>query len=585
MFSSNCLKLFVGLLLTAIFIMPSYVYFFLSPDLYQLVVDNSVTEAKRLSSRLVSSFILREDGVAGESIRDCLLSNETGIKKDYQIEELKFFTPAGQIVYSSDHTDIGKVNKNGNLKKVIALRESYIRVVEEGRKTLEGSVAPASIVETYVPIMQDGKFAGVLEIYYDITQVKSQFDKLMIKVYTVLAVISCAMVFLTCFTFCRARKSMAGEKLLAEEMERNFQTEVLFNKLFQLSLVKTTMEEILEIFLYHITSLPWLEVEPKGAFFLVGENAKVLELKAERGLGREMLAVCNRLSFGTCICGHTAASEEWFFPDMRCEEAHENHCPGMAPHGHYCVPIHASGGKLLGVFTVYTKAGMARHPNVEKLFLAAANLIAGIIERKQLEDKLRNISITDELTGLFNRRGFRTLAQQELDLAERQNAKMAVFYIDMDGLKQINDRNGHNAGDQAIVDTAEILKETFRAGDIIARIGGDEFAIFGAFSPEPGSLATMKQRLAERIRCFNEKKERPYDLSCSVGVAYIIPEGPGALDEILYQADSSMYQEKLKKNSDRLLAECLSEMGATEETIVPVNEKGTIRGVRLSSSR
>lgn len=550
MFSSNCLKVFVGLSLTAVFILPTYVYFFLSPDFNQLVVDNSVTEAKRVSSHLVSSFILDDGALDGEAAYNRLLSHEAAILQDFQIEKFKFFAPSGQILYSSDHADIGKVNEKPYFREIVALGVPYTKVVEEGTRTLEGRVIPVSVVETYVPIMLAGKFAGAFEIYYDTTLARARLDSLMAEVYSVLTVIASVMVLLTFFSSCRARKAIAEKKRLDEEKEKNFQTEVIFNKLFQLSLVKTSLEEIMEIFLCHITSLPWIEVEPKGAFFLVGETGRELELKAQRGLSPEILNSCGRVPFGTCICGRTAESEEWFFSDTNGAE-HDIRYPGMEPHGHYCVPVHASGGKLLGVFTLYTKKGMACQPRAEKLFLAAANLIAGIIERKQLEDKLRNISITDELTGLYNRRGFRTLAQQELDLAERQNAKMAVFYVDMDGLKQINDHHGHNAGDQAIVDTAELLKDTFRAADIVARIGGDEFAIFGTFSPEAGSLSILKERLAERILDFNQKKQRPYGISCSVGVAYIIPEGPGALDEILSRADSAMYREKLKKHNGR----------------------------------
>lgn len=561
LFSSNCLKVFVGLSLTAVFILPTYVYFFLSPNFNQLVVDNSVTEAKRVSSHLISSFVLDEGTLNWEGAYKRLLGHEAAIMQDFQIEKFKFFAPDGRILYSSDHGDIGKVNDKSYFAAIVARGKSYTKVVEEGTRSLEERVVPVSVVETYVPIMLAGKFAGAFEIYYDITMAKTRLNTLMHKVYSVLTVIASVMMLLTFFSFCRARKAIAEKKHLDEEKEKNFQTEVIFNKLFQLSLVKTSLEEILEIFLYHITSLPWIEVEPKGAFFMVSENGPELELKAERGLDKEILSSCGTVPFGTCICGRTAASEQWFFTDSFCEE-HDIQYPGMVPHGHYSVPVHASSGKLLGVYTLYTKAGMACHPRAEKLFLAAANLIAGIIERQQLEDKLRNISITDELTGLYNRRGFRTLAQQELDLAERQNAKMAVFYIDMDGLKQINDQYGHNAGDQAIVDTAELLKETFRAADIIARIGGDEFAIFGTFSPEAGSLSILKERLADRIHSFNEKKARPYEISCSVGVAYIIPEGPGALDEILSQADSAMYQEKLKKNTGRQWGETLHKVDA-----------------------
>ncbi|MEN8258328.1 MAG: sensor domain-containing diguanylate cyclase [Thermodesulfobacteriota bacterium] len=550
MLSSNCLKFFVGLSLTAALILPSYVYFFLSPHFCQLLVDNREKEAERVCSHLISSFIQDSKNLADGAIYQRLASNETRIKHDFQLKEFKFFSNTGQTLYSSDPAEIGNMNSTSYFTEIVGQGNSYSKLVEEGSRTLGGKVVSVSVVHTYVPIMEDGSFAGAFGIYSDITPVKARFDTLMAKVYSVLTVIAGVMILLVCFSFCKANKAIAEKKLLDDEKDKNFQTEVIFNKLFQLSLVKASLEEILEIFICHLTTFPGIALEPKGAVFLVEESSKPLKLAALWGLDPELLSTSSRELFGTCVCGGSADEGDCFFGQSSAEEHHIQPA-ALAPHGHYCIPIHSSQGGLLGVFTLYPKGGGDQSDRTEKILLAAANLIAGIIERKQLEEKLCNISITDELTGLFNRRGFRTLAQQELDLAERQHETMAVFYIDLDGLKQINDRHGHNAGDQAIQDTAEILKETFRAADIIARIGGDEFAVFGSFAPETGSHSVLRWRLAEGIRNFNSKKEKPYAISCSVGVSYIIPEGPETLDLTLSQADSAMYAEKRKKHLEQ----------------------------------
>ncbi len=553
MLNSNCLKFFVFLSLTAALILPTYVYFFLSPHFCQLMIDNTEKEAERVCSHLVSGFIQSNRDLTPKAIQNHFESNETRIKKDFQIENFKFLSNTGQVLYSSNHAEIGEVNTRNYFKEIIAQGNIYSKLVEKGTRTLEDEVVAVSVVQTYVPIMANGKFNGAFEIFYDITPVKARFDQLMAKVYSVLTVIAGAMVLLICFSFCKARKAIMEKKLRDDEREQNFQTEVIFNKLFQLSLIKTSLEEILEIFICHLTSFPGISLEPKGAVFLTTENPKPLKLAAQRGLDPELLSTCGKQLFGACICVQTTDTGECFFSQATGKE-HDIQPVYMAPHGHHCIPIYSSQGDLLGVFTLYPKDGEAPSARAEKIFLAAANLIAGIIERKQLEEKLRDISITDDLTGLFNRRGFRTLAQQELDLAERQNETMAVFYIDLDGLKLINDRYGHNAGDQAIQDTAEILKETFRSADIIARIGGDEFAVFGSFSPETGSHSVLRWRLTESLRKFNRKQIRPYSISCSVGISYIIPEGPEALDETLSLADSAMYEEKRKKNLGKLRA-------------------------------
>lgn len=222
---------------------------------------------------------------------------------------------------------------------------------------------------------------------------------------------------------------------------------------------------------------------------------------------------------------------------------------GMEPHGHYSVPISSSTGKVIGVFTLYTKPGVRHNPRAEEIFVAASKLVAGIIERKQMEVKLHDISIGDELTGLLNRRGFTALAQKQLDLAARNESRMTMFYIDVDGLKAVNDKYGHKAGDQVIIDMATILKVTFRTSDVIARMGGDEFVVFGTSDSELGSDIALAGRMKENLKIYNEKTQYPYGLSCSVGTAYYDPQSLESLDEILSRADTVMYEEKRKKKN------------------------------------
>ncbi len=547
MLNSNCLKFLVGLALSGALILPAYIYFFLSPHFCQLMVDNTEQEAARVCSHLTSSFIHDTKDLAEGEIQHRLARNEKRIKKDFQIEEFKYFSPTGQVLYSSDSAEIGNMNTNSYFTEIISQGGTYSKLVDKGNRTREGKVVSVAVVQTYVPIMHEGHFSGAFEIYFDITPVKARFEKLMAKVYSVLTIITGFMLLLICFSFCKARKAIAEKKLLDDEKDKNFQTEVIFNKLSQISLVKTSMEEILEIFICHLTSFPGIALESKGAVFQVKEKQKpLLQLIAQYGLDQEQLATCSKELFTSCPCERTANRGACFFSPASAEEYHIQ-STAMSPRDHSCLPIYSSKGTLLGALILYHQNGEKPSDRAEKIFLAVANLISGIIERQHLEEKLLSISITDELTGLFNRRGFRTLAQQELDLAERQHETMAVFYIDLDGLKQINDRHGHNAGDQAIQDIAEILKETFRTADIIARIGGDEFAVFGCFSPETEGHLVLKWRLTESIRNFNKKKERPYVISCSVGVSYIIPEEPEALDLTLSQADYAMYEEKRKK--------------------------------------
>lgn len=164
----------------------------------------------------------------------------------------------------------------------------------------------------------------------------------------------------------------------------------------------------------------------------------------------------------------------------------------------------------------------------------------------QSETQLRELSLTDELTGLSNRRGFSLLAEQQIKLSRRLQTGFIIFFADMDGMKPINDNLGHAFGDQALQETAQLLKETFRAADIIARTGGDEFVCL-SIDTEPDQISAVLNRLQQNIAGANRTLSRPYTLSLSIGTATFDPSFPGGLDELLVEADNQMYVSKKEK--------------------------------------
>ena len=169
------------------------------------------------------------------------------------------------------------------------------------------------------------------------------------------------------------------------------------------------------------------------------------------------------------------------------------------------------------------------------------------IERHRTNEYLRQLSMIDELTGLLNRRGFFSLGKQHIKIAERANRQMLLFYMDVDGLKSINDRFGHYEGDQALKKIAEILRETFRSSDLIARLGGDEFTVL-AIDAIKDHAESMLARLESRLNLANQKNPR-YELSLSTGFARFDPQDATDLEEMLAEADSALYAYKRDKNT------------------------------------
>ncbi len=166
-----------------------------------------------------------------------------------------------------------------------------------------------------------------------------------------------------------------------------------------------------------------------------------------------------------------------------------------------------------------------------------------ITERKRTIEELESLSLTDDLTGLYNRRGFLTLVEQELKHAARTNDRFVLVFADLDGLKQINDQFGHHEGSHAIVKAAEVLKQTFRTSDIIARLGGDEFTVL-ALAASNENTETIKARLQEKVRRLNLRRELPYELSISIGIVLLDPHSQLSIEELIDKADAAMYEHK-----------------------------------------
>jgi diguanylate cyclase (GGDEF)-like protein/PAS domain S-box-containing protein len=174
--------------------------------------------------------------------------------------------------------------------------------------------------------------------------------------------------------------------------------------------------------------------------------------------------------------------------------------------------------------------------------------IQDITERKRAEVALQSLSLVDELTGLYNRRGFLAVTEQHLTTIRRNEKIPVLLYADLDGLKEINDSLGHHEGDRALVTAAELFQETFRNSDILARLGGDEFVVLAAIDPEE-EAESLTLRLQERFSASNKRRNNLYDLSISVGLAHFDDEASHSIEELMARADQAMYEDKRQKRS------------------------------------
>jgi diguanylate cyclase (GGDEF)-like protein/PAS domain S-box-containing protein len=197
-------------------------------------------------------------------------------------------------------------------------------------------------------------------------------------------------------------------------------------------------------------------------------------------------------------------------------------------------------------------------------------------------EALHRLSTTDELTGLLNRRGFHLLAEQQWRIARRKNRELVLLYLDVDGLKQVNDRFGHAAGDDLLRETADILRHLCRDTDVVARLGGDEFVILAVEAMEE-SVAIFRERIQRVLRERNRHPGRVYELSLSLGAAHFGPDEQLSLEELLREADNRMYARK--QDSQRIGLDLAPSTHPTTPSAAPAPPPAPVPAPLAAASR
>lgn len=519
--------------------LPIYTFLFLYPSFNKLLADRTEEEAARFAAHLASRLIPGKTELTKDLITLSFTQAVEQSAKDMQLVKVKVFAPSGEIIYSTEPRDIGEINRKQYFIEIVARGGSYTQMVKKATPTLEGQVMTRDVVETYVPIKNGEKFIGAFELYYDITKSREKIEGLISRSSAIVFMVALSLLLGVVMSAMKAHRSIrsryrAEEKLrkhqddlekLVEERTREIVT--AHDKIEKEMLIKKQIESSL-----HDTEARYRSLieSTEDSIYLVNRECRYLFINKKHltrmGLRPDQFLGHFYHEF------HSPEETSKFIADVNqvietgesCQSEHMS----KRDNRHFLQtlsPVKDQDGNIAAI-TVISK---------------------DISDRKRMEEELRSLSLTDELTGLYNRRGFLALADQYLKIVNRMKNKISILYADLDDLKTINDTFGHQEGDRAIIETAEILRETFRESDVAARIGGDEFVVMPAVMSN-ASLEMVLDRLHKNIAQVNTQTGRNYQISISYGIAFYDPEQPCTIEELLSRGDRMMYENKKSKN-------------------------------------
>jgi diguanylate cyclase (GGDEF)-like protein len=337
------------------------------------------------------------------------------------------------------------------------------------------------------------------------------------------------------------RKQVQQSEQAISELRRRSDIQEAQNQMLSISLLSVSLREQLQKILLLILHIPWLALEKKGCIFLVDETDKNLKMVAQHNLNGALLTMCANVAFGSCLCGGVASSQQLLFKS--CIDAdHSHHPDAMKAHGHYVLPI-ISNQKTLGVLNLYVKHG--HKPDViEHDFLqSSGKLLAGIIERKIIEQKLHRLSYHDDLTGLANRRNFMEYLSHIINVSNRVERHFAVLFLDLDHFKAANDNYGHDYGDEVLVEAARRMKRCVRQSDVVARLGGDEFVACINLLDDVKYALIIGEKIQQAVSQPYQIKNTAIQIGISIGIS-IYPDHGDNPELLLKKADLALYQAK-----------------------------------------
>ncbi len=491
--------------------------------------------------------------------------------RDFGLMKIKLFAPDGKTLFSTAPADIGVINRHDYFHRQVVRGEVFTKVIRKDDKSLENQMVTVDVVETYVPIMAEGKFIGAFEIYLEITEEIRVLEGLLFRTNGLMLLAAVGLFVALLVISRRALINFAAHERAQRRIVE--QSEELLNRNNELSVINdisrvlsgsTEMRDLLPQILETVVDrLAVLRLARKGGIMLV--NGDRMELVAHLGHPESFLALHQNLTTRDCLCGLAARTGEVICSADSHDDAHHTIVyPGMEPHGHIIVPLR-SGTRVVGVLYLYLPVDTDVEESNLELLKSIGNQIGLAVDNVRLYEETKRLALHDPLTGLANRRYMEMNLKKAIALAERYHHPLTVALLDIDHFKAYNDTYGHTAGDELLIEVAGKLIEGTRTTDQpAARYGGEEFLL-----TLPSTDLEGAGILAERIR-----EAIGIDLGITVSIGLVEFQPGISRDALVNAADQALYR---AKEDGRNRVECAPRFSASPgsggpESGPPANE-------------
>jgi diguanylate cyclase (GGDEF)-like protein len=535
----------------AVIILSCLGIFVLSPAYKRLIIKNTEIEAVKIARHLQETLVIEGD-LDQVSLAPGFDQFVTKSVRDFGLMKLKLFAADGKMIFSTAAGEIGTINRHDYFHQKVARGEVFTKVVRKDEKSLEGQAVTVDVVETYVPIMVEGRFLGSFEIYLEITDNFQELQSLLNRSNGLMLLVGIGLLLaLLVISGTAMRNFIAHEQAERKIIEQSRELQLRNNELSVINDVSRVLSSSLDladllpkILETVIDRLAILRLLRLGGIMLV--NGERLILAAHLGHSEAFLVKHQNLTINDCLCGLAARTGEVVYSaNSHLDERHTICDHGTTPHGHIIIPL-LSGQRVLGVMYLYLPADNAIDESNRELLKSIGNQIGMAVDNARLYEETKGLSLQDPLTGLANRRLMEMNLKKAMGLAERYRQPLTLALLDLDYFKKYNDTHGHAAGDELLVRVARRLESDTRNTDQpAARYGGEEFLL-----TLPETNLDGARIVAERIR---EGLSAELGITASIGLAQF--KAGISRDELVKAADAALYR---AKQNGRNRVECAS---------------------------